>query len=149
MPITQYLLLLNTGNICALAGRARVFSSLACLPNGLSSAPKLFTKITKPLYSHLTLMGHLNSPYIDDVLVLGETKEECRKNVKATFNLSLQLGFVFHPRKSVLEPTQEVVFLGFILNSRDMMISLTPEKATKLKRLCLAAIDGQKISNGH
>ena len=27
-----------------------------------------------------------------------------------------------------------------------MIISLTPEKATKLKRLCLAAIDKQKIS---
>ena len=125
--------------------QGKVFQ-FTCLPNGLSSAPRLFTKITKPLFSHLTLMGHLNSPYIDDVLVLGETKEECRENVKATINLSLQLGFVVHPRKSVLEPTQEVVFLGFILNSRDMIISLTPEKATKLKRLCLAAIDKQKIS---
>ena len=125
--------------------QGKVFQ-FTCLPNGVSSAPRLFTKIIKPLFSHLTLMGHLNSPYIDDVLVLGETKEECRENVKATINLSLQLGFVVHSRKSVLEPTQEVVFLGFILNSRDMIISLTPEKATKLKRLCLAAIDKQKIS---
>ena len=123
--------------------QGKVFQ-FSCLPNGLSSALRLFTKITKPLFSHLTLMGHLNSPYIDDVLVLGETIEECRENVKATINLSLQLRFVVHPRKSVLEPTQEVVFLGFILNSRDMIISLTPEKATKLKRLCLAAIDTQK-----
>ena len=91
-------------------------------------------------------MGHLNSPYIDDVLVLGETKEECRANVKAAIHLSLQLGFMVHPTKSVLEPTQEVVFLGFILNSRDMIISLTPEKATKLKLLCLATTDKQKIS---
>ena len=91
-------------------------------------------------------MGHLTSPYIDDVVVLGKTIEECRKNVSATINLSLKLGCVVHPRISVLEETQEVVFLGFILNSRDMIISLTPEKATTLKRLCLAAIDTQQIS---
>ena len=44
--------------------------------------------------------------------------------------------------------TQYLLLLntGNILNSRDMIISLTPEKATKLKRLCLAAIDTEKIS---
>ena len=38
-----------------------------------------------------------------------------------------------HPEKSVLLPTQVIVFLGFILNSITMTVSLTPEKAEKLK----------------
>ena len=31
----------------------------ACLPNGLACAPRLFTKILKPVYSHIRLMGHI------------------------------------------------------------------------------------------
>ena len=37
-----------------------------CFPNGLSSAPCLFTKLMKPYYSHLRLLGHTVSGYIDD-----------------------------------------------------------------------------------
>ena len=36
-----------------------------------------------------------------------------------------------HPDKSVLIPTQQLVFLGFILDSLLMLVRLTPEKATK------------------
>ena len=43
------------------------------------------------------------------------------------------LGFVVHPHKAVLIPTQVIVFLGFLLNSITMTVSLTPEKTKKLK----------------
>ena len=36
-----------------------------CLPNG-SSAPRIFTKLLKPVYSILRGMGHSISGYIDD-----------------------------------------------------------------------------------
>ena len=38
-----------------------------------------------------------------------------------------------HPKKSVFIPTQTIVYLGFVLNSLTMTVSLTPEKAKKLK----------------
>lgn len=81
-------------------------------------------------------MGHQNSSYIDDVILIGDTFEECKNNVIETVNMSLNLGFVVHPSESVFEPTQKIVFLGFILDSKDMTISLTHERATKLKDLC-------------
>ena len=37
-----------------------------CFPNGLSSAPRLFTKLMKPCYAHLRCRGHIVSGYIDD-----------------------------------------------------------------------------------
>ena len=37
-----------------------------CLPNGLSSAPRIFTKLLKPVYSTLHNKGHLSSGYIED-----------------------------------------------------------------------------------
>ena len=39
------------------------------IPNGLSSAPRLFTKIMKPVLAKLREKGHLVSCYIDDVYI--------------------------------------------------------------------------------
>ena len=86
------------------------------LPNGLASGPRLFTKLTKPFFSHLRKKGLLNSPYIDDVLLIGDTREDCKINIVETLNLSEDMGFIAHPDKSNLEPTQIIEYLGFILN---------------------------------
>ena len=37
-----------------------------CLPNGLACAPRLFTKILKPIYAHLHSVGHVSMGHIDD-----------------------------------------------------------------------------------
>ena len=50
-----------------------------CLPNGLASAPRIFTKLLKPVYATLRSMGHLNSGYIDDSYLQGDTSAECHK----------------------------------------------------------------------
>ena len=42
-----------------------------CLPNGLSSAPRIFTELLKPVYSTLHNKGHLSSGYIDDPYLKG------------------------------------------------------------------------------
>ena len=47
------------------------------------------------------------------------------------------LGFIIHSEKSVLVPTQNIVFLGFVLNPIDMTVSLTKEKPQKIKTAIL------------
>jgi hypothetical protein len=123
----------------------RVFQ-FTCLPNGLSSAPRIFTKITKPLFSQLRKLGFINSSYIDDAIVFGDTIAECRENITATINLSLDLGFVVHPTKSVFEPTQNLTFLGFDLNSREMTVTLTMEKAQHIKDTCATILNEREIT---
>ena len=71
-----------------------------CLPNGLSSAPHIFTKLLKPVYAWLCIQGHINLGYIDDSYLQGDTYVECSNNVKATAFLFKQLGFHLHPTKS-------------------------------------------------
>ena len=46
-----------------------------------------------------------------------------------------RLGFVVHPDKSLLAPTQEITVLGFVINSRKMSVILTRQKEKNLKRL--------------
>jgi len=46
------------------------------------------------------------------------------------------LGFTIHPDKSVFIPSQRLVLLGFIIDSVAMTITLTSEKALKVKEAC-------------
>ena len=57
-----------------------------CLANGISCAPRLYTKLLKPVYASLRVLGHSNSGYIDDSLLVADTKPECDQNVKDTLS---------------------------------------------------------------
>ena len=48
----------------------------------------------------------------------------------------LKLGFGIQPTKSVLVCTQELEFLGFLLNSVSMNIRLPPGKAATVQQAC-------------
>ena len=114
-----------------------------CLPNGLACAPRVFTKLLKPLFATLRKLGHLCFGYIDDTYLQGDTSNECSRTVDATVDVFSKVGFITHPDKSVLIPTQKLVFLGFILDSLLMLVRLTPEKATKVKNICFKLISTQ------
>lgn len=68
--------------------------------------------------------------YIDDSYLQGNDFDACLSNVNETVELFIKLGFVIHPVKSVKFPTQELNFLGFTLNSKEMSVSLTKERVS-------------------
>lgn len=104
------------------------------LPFGLSVAPFLFTKILKKVIGYLRESNILLVFYLDDILIIADTKSECIKNIKITSDLLENLGFIINTTKSVLNPQQTITFLGFSFNSLSMKISLTEEKAQIIKR---------------
>ena len=114
-------------------GRSYQFT---CLPNGLSSGPRKFTKLLKPVLSKLHEQGHISCSYIDDLYLQGKTYDKCLHNVIDTITEFSSLGFRIHPTKSIFKPKQEIVILGFVINSVSMTISLTPEKAVGIKLVC-------------
>ena len=107
-----------------------------CLPNGLSCGPRKFTKLLKPALSDLHLRGHISSGYIDDLYLQGKTYEDCVHNVIDTVTKVDSLGLIVHPDKSVFIPSQQLVILGFVLNSVTMTVTLTREKALTLQTAC-------------
>jgi hypothetical protein len=115
-----------------------------CLPNGLNTGPRKFTKVTKVLFAHLRLKKlHLNTSYIDDSFLCGTNIEDCRQNVLDTVETSQRAGFVVHPDKFVFLPTYIIIYLGFILNSLEMTIKLTSEKKQKIKTMITKAIENR------
>ena len=66
--------------------------------------------------------------FVDDSYLQGDTKQACLQNIEATVSLLESLGFAIHEGKSILNPTQEIEFLGFVFNSVTMTISITKGK---------------------
>ena len=107
-----------------------------CLPNGLAEAPRKFTKILKVPFAYLRARGHSNSAYIDDSFLNAGTVKSCADTVITTVSLLDGLGFTVHPDKSCFVPTQRITYLGFVLDSVEMRVRLTYEKAEKIVDLC-------------
>ena len=106
-----------------------------CLPNGLALAPRQFTKLLKPVYAHLREQSQVSTAFLDDSLLSAETEQACIENIQATVQLLRSLGFIVHPEKSMLVPSQTIQYLGVIINSCDMTVTLTGEKSQFTLRL--------------
>ena len=98
-------------------GRAYQFN---CLPFSLSSAPWVFTKTTWPVVAALRELGLRMIIYIDDILIVAETESLLRDHIMGVVYLLENLGFVINHPKSQLTPTQEIEFLGFVVNFSSM-----------------------------
>lgn len=103
-----------------------------CLPFGLSSSPVVFTKLMKPVMSILRSQGFLSIIYLDDILCLGETNQQCHDNIQATYNLLEALGFMINMKKSNLISNKKCKYLGFELDSQNMSVQLPIEKRIRL-----------------
>ena len=111
------------------------------MPNGLSCAPRIFTKILKPIFSKLRLQGFTSVYYLDDTWLMGSTQNECVENISNTVHTLTSARFIINDAKSVFEPSQEVIFLGFVINSVKMTVSLPVEKQNKIRTLCNEILD--------
>ena len=116
------------------------------LPNGLSSAPRVFTKILKPVYAYLRQRGHIVSGYIDDSFIMSNSFDSCVDSVDCTAILLTSLGFCINVSKSVTCPSQELEHLGFVLNSVDMTVSLPTRKVDNLIRKCKHALNAVRFT---
>ena len=106
-----------------------------CYPNGLGPCPRKFTKLLKVPLSHLREKLHIIIGYLDDFFMQGKNHNKCAHTLNATITLLQRLGFTINPHKSNLFPSQELVFLGFVINSVTMTVALTTEKKEKLIKM--------------
>lgn len=107
-----------------------------CLPQGFTDAPRIFTKLTKPLMAALRSQGFSNCIYIDDLLLVGDSREEIEHNVTSTIKLFDDAGFTIHPHKSVFSGTHNIEFLGFNIDSQQFCVKPTKLKSAKIVQKC-------------
>ena len=101
---------------------------IVVLPNGLSPSPRKFTKLTKPPLAMLRMQGYAAAIYIDDIIAIDQSFEECLLTVVETGSLFEKLAFVIHPDKSKFIPSKIGEYFGFIIDSEKMIAYLSDQK---------------------
>lgn len=114
-------------------------------PFGLSTAPYVFTKLTKPVVERLRSQGLISVVYIDDILMIGKCWEECNDNVTKTNHLLCSLGFIVNEKKSQPVPSLQCKFLGFVPNSHEYSIYLPTEKRDKILKMVSDLLKESKV----
>uniref|UniRef100_A0A1X7V9F4 Reverse transcriptase domain-containing protein n=1 Tax=Amphimedon queenslandica TaxID=400682 RepID=A0A1X7V9F4_AMPQE len=78
------------------------FYQFNCHPFGLASAPWVFTKTLKPIASLIRELGIRLVLYIDDILLMAETKKKARDQASGLVYMLQCLGFTVNIKKTVL-----------------------------------------------
>ena len=115
------------------------------LPFGLATAPRVFTKLLKPVLAHLRAKGLRLVAYLDDMLIIGSNKVEAEKAYRRTKQLLEELGFVINRKKSQPQAAQCIEFLGFIVNSLSMSFKLPKSKVKEIKNKCRQALQEKTL----
>ena len=102
--------------------------------------------ITKVIFAELRKKGHLITSYIDDSLLVGRTLADCEQNIKETVQLSERVGFIIHPEKSLLKPSQAITYLGFVIDSARMRVTLTPVRARNIVAYYQIVLDSDRCT---
>ncbi len=122
------------------------FYQFSCLPFGLSSAPRLFTKILKVVVAFLRERGLRLVIYLDDILILNEDKLKLESDFSFVVSFLESLGFLVNWEKTVSDPSQSIEYLGVIIDSLSMRFCLPEDKVAKIKNLCSKILSKTLVS---
>ncbi len=108
-----------------------------CLPFGLSSAPWAFTKLLKPVVAYLRKRGIRLIIYLDDMLIIGSDRASLIQDFQFVKSLLESLGFL---------DGSQMEFLGLIVNSLHLSVSLPKDKLESIIQLCTDALSKVNVS---
>lgn len=108
-----------------------MYDSKLCF--GSSKAPGIFQRITESVCRMLKRRGHkCVLVYLDDFIIIADTYKECVDAFKCLLDLLQNLGFCINWKK-VVPPTQNIVFLGVLIDTLAGTLSIPDEKLDELK----------------
>ena len=98
---------------------------------GTRAAPFIFFRITDAVVRYLVRWGIRVVNYLDDFIVMGSSYQECHDAQLTVHKVIRQLGFyIAYPK--VISPAQKLVYLGLLIDSVSMKLSIPDHKLVKL-----------------
>ena len=104
------------------------------MPFGLNVAPRIFTKLCRPILQELRRRGVNLLVYLDDWLVWGDSVVQCQEFTRIVLLTLERRGFIVNYRKSRLVPAQNFVWLGVNWDTLSGTLSMPESKVTSLTR---------------
>ena len=92
------------------------------LPFGLKDSPWVFTRVVATLMGHLRRLGLRVFYYLDDWLLVAESKELLELHLQTTLQWTQDLGFLVNWKKSSLVPQRLPSFLGAQLDIPHLLV---------------------------
>ena len=74
--------------------------------------------------------------YLDDMLLIGQTTEDNLISIDTTIYLLQRVGFILNMEKLILNPVQEIEFLGLTVTSANTTLSLPEQKVKRIQDQC-------------
>ena len=84
------------------------------LPFGLSTSPRVFTKMLEPVSVYLHSRGIIFHRYLDDFLIRCQSRALCLEWTHVTLHLLFVLGLGVGLEKSDLDPSQTFIYIGIL-----------------------------------
>lgn len=95
----------------------------------------------RPIKSYLHKLGCDSSVFIDDGLNIGDSYFKAFANYRFTIYIMGRAGWTFQPLKCSTQPTQVIQYLGYVLNSKSMTISVPELKCKQIVYLANHILD--------
>ena len=105
------------------------------LPFGLSTAPRIFTEMIRPLAAFLHKRGYHFHHYLDDWLMRHQEYQAVQIQTEQVIKLASELGWIVNLKKSDLEASQKSTYLGTIIDTVQMKAFPTERRLSNLGTL--------------
>ena len=103
------------------------------LPFGLTCSPRILTTMVRPIAGYLRdKFGILLSTFMDDMLTQAKSRKLARYETHVVCLVFMCCGWSLNWTKTILEPTQTPVHLGFLFDSTNKTIAIPEDKIQRL-----------------
>ena len=89
-------------------------------------------------------MGHIISSFIDDTPISHNTFEGCYESTHAAVEFLRKIGFCINNDKSVLVPIKLLEYLGNVIDSNAMRVTLPERRQRKIVQSCKQLFNGAR-----
>ena len=119
-----------------------------CLPFGLSTAPFVFSKVTKPITQFHCQLGIHLIIYVNDLMLAASLENQLFQDLSIALWLFIVLGFIINTPKSVTVSTQGLEFPRLAINTQNMTIALPSQKIHSIQKVVtqLLSLDAVQVS---
>ena len=124
------------GKVCTeipqIHGNGQVYQ-FTCLPFGLATSPREFTKLLRPVVQLLRLQGIKLHVYLNDWLIRASSAVQARTLADLVLQVLQHLGWVINFSKSDLVPSQQFDFIGMQFNTCVYTVAPLPKMRVKIQ----------------